>query len=370
MRPPYRYFAQLLPNPLLLIAARPHLASSLTAPLASSCAPLSSRVSPGLTCQGEKRTRYRLVHPLGTQIRGRRPNVWLAVDDSNDAAEYIVKRPAGDESNIGESPSDALLAFKHELKMQRLFEKDTMIRPLVDFIPDSEPGGPMMVLEAFTDSLWEARSARPFTTKEIKWIMKGVLLGIFTVHMKGLVYTDLKMENVALGGFNHSKPSENVREIIVRLADCGSITKPSSREVTSLTYRSPEVHFGKPWAQSTDVWSWGIILAQLLEAQVDPKSPGIYDSIATGTLEDKTKAIRNKLAIDFDLASVPFYAEDKECTKMLPSPQPEEAYMWANDMVEKGVAGEDIQFLVGVLNPDPNARLTVSEILESGYLDC
>lgn len=64
-----------------------------------------------------------------------------------------------------------------------------MIRRLVDYVPESEPAGPMLVLEAFTDSLWDARNARPFTTKEIKWIMKGVLLGIFTVHMKGLVYT-------------------------------------------------------------------------------------------------------------------------------------------------------------------------------------
>lgn len=101
-----------------------------------------------------------------------------------------------------------------------------MIRTLVDFIPVSEPLGPMMVLEAFTDSIWEVRNARPFTTKEIKWIMKGVLLCIFTVHMKGPVYTgrrealkscpsmsfglgvliltpDLKMENVILGGFDH-----------------------------------------------------------------------------------------------------------------------------------------------------------------------
>lgn len=96
----------------------------------------------------------------------------------------------------------------------------------------------------------------------------------------------------------------------------------------------------------------------------------MYDSISVGTLEDKTRAVRDKLAIDFDLASVPFYAEDRECAKRLPSPQPEEAYMWANDMIEKGVAHEDIQFLVGVLHLDPNARLTVREILESGYLEC
>ncbi|KAI2818372.1 hypothetical protein CBS115989_5267 [Aspergillus niger] len=110
-------------------------------------------------------------------------------------------------------------------------------------------------------------------------------------------------------------------------------------------------------------------LAQLLQAQVDFKSPGMYDSIQTGTLAEKGNVIRDQLAIDFDLSSVPFYAEDEQCAKFLPTPQPEEAYMWANTMIEKGVSGEDIQFLVEVLNPDPNARLTVREILESGYLE-
>lgn len=36
------------------------------------------------------------------------------------------------------------------------------------------------------------------------------------------VFLDLKMENVALGGFDHSQPNENIRDLIVRLADCGA----------------------------------------------------------------------------------------------------------------------------------------------------
>ncbi|GKZ82341.1 hypothetical protein AnigIFM56816_007153 [Aspergillus niger] len=155
--------------------------------------------SAGLICQGEGGRRYRLVRPLGAPVRGKGCNVWLGLDDSKPDAEYIMKRPPADQNE--ESWSGALSAFKHELEMQRLFAKDPMIRRLIDYVPESEPSGPMMVLEAFTDSLWDARN-------------------------------------------------------------------------------------------------------------------------------------------------------------------PEEAYMWANTMIEKGVSGEDIQFLVEVLNPDPNARLTVREILE------
>lgn len=152
------------------------------------------------------------------------------------------------------------------------------------------------------------------------------------------------------------------------------------------------MHFRKPWDQSTDVWSWGIIvrgsltsilpgsavsrlnnttlqLAQLLLAQVDFKSPGMYDSISAGTLENKAKIARDAVAIDFDLHSIPWYAEDEKSSRMLPPPRPDEAYMWAAKMMDKGVSGEDIQFLVKVLNPLPEARLTLVEILESGYLE-
>lgn len=111
-------------------------------------------------------------------------------------------------------------------------------------------------------------------------------------------------------------------------------------------------------------------LTQLFQAQVDFKSPGIYDSVSNGgRLEEKTKAVRDRIAIDFNLASVPFYSEDEQSAKLLPEPQPEEAYLWANNLVENGVAGEDVQFLAEVLHPDPDARLDVREILESGYLD-
>lgn len=37
--------------------------------------------------------------------------------------------------------------------MQKPFAIDPMIQTLVDYIPDSEPSGPMIVLKAFTNSL-------------------------------------------------------------------------------------------------------------------------------------------------------------------------------------------------------------------------
>ncbi|KAL2169654.1 hypothetical protein VTG60DRAFT_5793 [Thermothelomyces hinnuleus] len=173
--------------------------------------------------------------------------------------------------------------------MQRLFAEDPLIRHMVDYVPRTEETGPMMILEPFQKTLWDARTMRPLSTQEIKYIMKAALVAIVIVHSKGLVYADLKMENIGLIGFDDEKPSDNPRNITVRRADLGSISKPGDREISALTYRSPEVHFGKPWNESTDVWSWGIVFAQLLLAQVDFESPSMYDNIAAGTLEEKNK---------------------------------------------------------------------------------
>lgn len=164
--------------------------------------------------------------------------------------EYIAKGPSRDDDRAQGWP-----AFQHETKMQRLFSKDKMIRPMVDFLPTSSDAGgdggePMMVLESFEQTLWDARNARRMTAAEIKWIMAGVLLGLQTIHRRGLVHTglfpqtrylsssqvsaanghladlhieqDLKMENVGLSGFDNEKPNLDTREIIVRMADCGS----------------------------------------------------------------------------------------------------------------------------------------------------
>ncbi|KAJ2984385.1 hypothetical protein NUW58_g6089 [Xylaria curta] len=300
------------------------------------------------TRRGESGAVYSFIQPLGRRANSR-TNIWLIKQDGKN--EFIAKGPSREDDKLLGWP-----AFQHELKMQRLFNEDKMIRPIVDFIPSSTTDDPMMVLAPFEQTLWDARHTRPMTTSEIKWIMEGILY--------------LKMENVGITGFDNDKPNKNIREIIVRIADCGSISQPDRREISSLTYRSPEVYFSKPWNQSTDIWSWGIILAQLLLAQVDFTSPGMYDAISTSTLEDKAQVARERMATDFDLFSVPLYAEEDGLSSLVPCKrlEPDDIYLWAVDMSENGVSNEDIQFLVDVLNPRPDVRPTADEIIRGRYL--
>jgi protein kinase len=97
----------------------------------------------------------------------------------------------------------------------------------------------------------------------------------------------------------------------------------------------------------------------------------MYDSIIKGTIDERNKAVRDPMAVDFSLAEVPFYVDNAECRKLLPTglaPPNEETWFGAR-LHAKGVPEEDIAFLVEILNPDPNERLSAEEIIRSGYLD-
>jgi hypothetical protein len=109
----------------------------------------------------------------------------------------------------------------------------------------------------------------------------------------------------------------------------------------------------------------------LLEARADISLPGIYDSICKGTLEEKTKTVRDAIARDFSLHSVPFYANDPESCKLLPSEPKlsDDDDWWCERLLRKGVPVGEIAFLVEVLVPDPNERLSAEEIIRSEYLD-
>ncbi|KAI0970518.1 hypothetical protein F4678DRAFT_112029 [Xylaria arbuscula] len=179
------------------------------------------------------------------------------------------------------------------------------------------------------------------------------------------------MENVGITGFDNNKPNEDVRNITVHIASCGSICEPNSKPViTCLTYRSPEVYYEKAWGRSTDIWSWGIIFAQLLLAQRDFSSPGMYDAIRTGPYDDVTQVLRERMAGDFDLFSIPFFTEgDPSYLQPLRRPKAIDRHRWIGDLQQKGIELVNVQFLVIVLKPHPEARPTANDILECEYLN-
>jgi hypothetical protein len=124
---------------------------------------------------------YHLIHPLRPQRTEIAQNIWKALDDVDESEQFVVKRlSSGDDR----SPSWPLL--KHDFEMQKLFNDSAFIRQMIDFVPSAVGVEPKVVLQAFKKTLW---TERPMTSNEIKWIMKAVIIKLWTVHREGLVYS-------------------------------------------------------------------------------------------------------------------------------------------------------------------------------------
>lgn len=97
----------------------------------------------------------------------------------------------------------------------------------------------------------------------------------------------------------------------------------------------------------------------------------MYDSISKGSLEDKSQAVRIAMAYDFNLHSIPYYAEDEQSRTLLPPRNESTAdrERWVEILLCKGVAANDVAFLSQVLNPDPAERWTAKDIVSCGYLE-
>ncbi|KAF2850768.1 kinase-like protein [Plenodomus tracheiphilus IPT5] len=312
---------------------------------------------------GENGQRYLLVQAMG------QPNVWIAVDAATQEKLYIVKQPSDDDNNMPGWPR-----FQHEMIMHELFKEHDAIRPQVDRIPPtSSADPPKLVLELLQTTLWDARRKREFSDVELKQIMRQILLGLQEVHQQGLVYADLKMENVLLSNFtpspptstSTSPPTSTTPDITAKLGDLGIVMSPMRGTVQPLAYRAPEVYFLQEITPAADIWSWGLIYCQLLEAQASFHNTGMYDELLLGkttSFVQKELSVRRAIAKDFDLGGVGYY---DGCGL---EGMGRDGGQW-EELRRKGVREEEIGFLKWILNPVPGDRPSAEEILKSAWLD-
>ncbi|KAK6826860.1 hypothetical protein RU639_004595 [Aspergillus parasiticus] len=319
--------------------------------------------SRGLELIGKSNQKYTLLDPL-LQRKDKPCNVWSAARENDPRDQFVIKQPNNDDSP--EWPG-----FTKEMEMQELFRRSHYIRRMVDVIPPSlasEP--PCMVLEAFENSLWSARLRRPFSLGEIRSVMRSVAIGLGVIHCKNLVHTDLKMENILVTGFDNDMPGDG-EVLVTKIADLGMVRPPSQGPITSITYRSPEVYFNKPWTAATDIWSWGIVYLHLLQAHADFGNPGIFDSLKVeGSLDDKENAVRAAMAHEFNLHSVEYYTSDPVSRELLPPKDDTRTELdhWVIKLLDYGIPKKDIEAVHVALNPVPDLRPTAMDLLEFDYV--
>jgi len=222
----------------------------------------------------------------------------------------------------------------------------------------------MLVLEITDTTLWGARTKRPFTLAELKSVTKDALTGLRQVHDQGLVYADLKMQNIMLDGFDANARESKMGDLHASLGDLGIVLEPMKGTVQPVSYRAPEVFFKKDVTQKADIWGWGLIYCHLLEARKRFEYTGLYDE-TSGTMPEREAATAHAVANDYGLFSNKSYAG-------VPLPRNDKA-IGAGDQWEllrkRGLEDGEVDFLRWVLRADPKERPSAAQILETGWLD-
>lgn len=111
------------------------------------------------------------------------------------------------------------------------------------------------------DLMWHIQKNR-FSAKRAKFYACEVLLALKHFHENGIVYRDLKLDNILLTAKGH-----------IKIADYGLCKENMWRGNTTGTFcgtpefMAPEIVSGKPYDRTVDWWAFGVLLFQMLLCQ-------------------------------------------------------------------------------------------------------
>ena len=132
------------------------------------------------------------------------------------------------------------------------------------------------------DLMWHIQKNR-FTAKRAKFYACEVLLGLKYFHDNGIVYRDLKLDNILLTTKGH-----------IKIGDYGLCKEDMWHKSTTSTFcgtpefMAPEIVAGKAYDRSVDWWAFGVLLFQMLLCQ-SPFKGDDEDDIFNAIENDEVK---------------------------------------------------------------------------------
>ena len=272
---------------------------------------------------------YHVVDLIGQGISGRVYEVYKNNDPKNKFAMKIVK-------NKKIYRNHSLI----ELKMVASLNKNCFMKNhqhncyiinLQDYFFYQEHL--CMVFELLTENLYQSlqhNHLQGISLNSINFIIKQLLQAIEQVHYLGIIHCDIKPENILV----KIKLDKEKSDISIKLTDFGSACLKNTlifSQVQSLFYRAPEVILGIPYTLAIDIWSIGLVTAELFLGK--PLLPGYseYDQLAKiikiiGKIPDSMLQNANKKIFNYF-----FFDKDKKCF-ILREPKKGEIFDDKNDV--------------------------------------
>jgi serine/threonine-protein kinase len=206
-------------------------------------------------------------YTLGPSIvQGERSVVYKAVDLTS-MTSIVIKVLAG--------PSDDLARelYGREVRSLSLLRHPNIVRLLA--AGEDDISGPWLALEYITGgSLGDIKDLTRFRSElELLNIMHGCSKGLQQAHLQSIIHRDLKPQNILLGDGDTPKLADfGISKLLGRWKSINTV-----RQMMTRRYASPEQLRGEPADEYSDVYSLGIVAAELLTGAVEADVPSLLE---------------------------------------------------------------------------------------------
>ena len=229
--------------------------------------------------------RYKVLSELGSGGMG---TVFLAQDmklKRQVAIKVLNENTANDASNIER--------FKREVKLVAGLSHPNVIG-LYDFI--EHKGDSYAVMEyAAGQTLDKSLKIRSLERDEVIRLARGIASGLSAAHQKGIVHRDIKPANILITdtgqvkildfGLAKDKPPVDFNENTVSAVD---MKTQQGTILGTVGYMAPEQVIGKPSDVRSDVFSFGVVLYEMLTQERAFKRDSVMETLTAILKEEVT----------------------------------------------------------------------------------